>query len=246
VIGIARGDTELPARAVAITFDDGSRSVFTHAFPELQRLCIPAAVFVTTDPDSWVFEDQPRLTDDQIRTLQAGNIHIGAHGVTHHGLDQMDDAALRDELSASRETLERLGTEPVLDMALPLNFYNETVLDAAKQAGYRSVFTANPGRIRAGDRLHELRRVAVEGSMTRTEFVANLSARSLTARRIVAYLKRVPPRVLGEERWMPIRRRLFESALGPWLTFRHLKLALMVGVVIWLLALALLALAGSR
>ena len=38
-----------PAPVVAVTFDDGYRDVYDHAFPVLKRKGIPAAVFVVTD-----------------------------------------------------------------------------------------------------------------------------------------------------------------------------------------------------
>lgn len=40
----------LPRKPVLVTFDDGYRSVFTHAKPILERYEIPAVVFVTTRP----------------------------------------------------------------------------------------------------------------------------------------------------------------------------------------------------
>lgn len=43
------GPGQLPPRALAITFDDGYDNVYTHAFPHLRRLNIPASVFVATD-----------------------------------------------------------------------------------------------------------------------------------------------------------------------------------------------------
>jgi peptidoglycan/xylan/chitin deacetylase (PgdA/CDA1 family) len=44
---IERG--EVPPRAVAITFDDGYRSVFDGAFPHLKRRGLPAVVYIITD-----------------------------------------------------------------------------------------------------------------------------------------------------------------------------------------------------
>lgn len=40
----------LPPRAVAITFDDGTANLATHAVPALRELGLPAAVFVATGP----------------------------------------------------------------------------------------------------------------------------------------------------------------------------------------------------
>lgn len=44
---LSRGK-QLPRRAVCLTFDDGYRSAFTHAFSLLRRLHLPATVFLTT------------------------------------------------------------------------------------------------------------------------------------------------------------------------------------------------------
>jgi peptidoglycan/xylan/chitin deacetylase (PgdA/CDA1 family) len=44
-----RGETELPERAVAITFDDGYADNYHSAMPILNRLGIPAAFYVTVD-----------------------------------------------------------------------------------------------------------------------------------------------------------------------------------------------------
>jgi peptidoglycan/xylan/chitin deacetylase (PgdA/CDA1 family) len=47
---IATGLRPLPPRAVMVTFDDGYRSVLTHALPMLQDFNVPAVVFVCTAP----------------------------------------------------------------------------------------------------------------------------------------------------------------------------------------------------
>jgi peptidoglycan/xylan/chitin deacetylase (PgdA/CDA1 family) len=46
---IRRGARPLPRRAVAVTFDDGYRSVLTDALPILEAFQIPATLFVCTD-----------------------------------------------------------------------------------------------------------------------------------------------------------------------------------------------------
>ncbi len=47
---VAAGTMPPPPRAVMLTFDDGYRSVLTHALPVLERHGMPAAVFVCTMP----------------------------------------------------------------------------------------------------------------------------------------------------------------------------------------------------
>jgi len=47
---IAAGRRPVPSKGVLLTFDDGYRSVLTHALPILEKHGIPAAVFVCTGP----------------------------------------------------------------------------------------------------------------------------------------------------------------------------------------------------
>ena len=42
-------DTEIPLNSLVITIDDGYKSIYTHAYPILKQLKVPATIFLTTD-----------------------------------------------------------------------------------------------------------------------------------------------------------------------------------------------------
>lgn len=90
------GRRSLPDKAVLITFDDGLRSTYTHAYPLLRSYGYPALVAVVT---SWMdlpadarvpygsrdFTREDFLTWEQLREMQAsGLVEVGSHSHALH------------------------------------------------------------------------------------------------------------------------------------------------------------------
>ena len=90
-----RNKTPLPKNAVFISFDDGCESVFSRALPILKERNIPSTVFVTTDPETWIFHSgeyhERRMTPEEMKACEDGGILIESHAVTHRGLNEMSD-----------------------------------------------------------------------------------------------------------------------------------------------------------
>lgn len=221
-------------RAVLITFDDGCESVYRLAAPVLSRHRMPAVVFVTMDETAGIFlqpNSQRRMTEDEMRALERQAIACESHGWSHCGLEDLEEASLRHELAASRQRLSSIVGREVSALAVPLNSFDGRVLRAARACGYRLVFTANPGFNRPGDDLLALKRILVDGSAPLRQFELVLSGHGLLMRRALGWTKRVPPRLLGYRRWMPLRRRLFSSPLAPLLTPTGLR-RMMLGIAL--------------
>ncbi|MBV9309066.1 MAG: polysaccharide deacetylase family protein [Acidobacteriaceae bacterium] len=133
------------SRDIAVTFDDGWKSVFTVAAPLLAEHEIPMTLFVATGliegQSDW---HRPRMvTWDQVGELSKMGVEIGSHSVTHPDFGTIDRQMAVDELTGSRITLKsRLGLE-VDSFAIPFGQsknWTPIAQQAARQAGYNLIY----------------------------------------------------------------------------------------------------------
>lgn len=122
------GDTDLPSRGIAVTFDDGYQSVARDALPVLTRLDIPATVYVIAGrlggdnawPGQWAsIPRMPLMEVETLRTLVASGVQIGAHSWSHPVLPALSDAALDREIEECGDRLEQLLGVPVEHYSYP-------------------------------------------------------------------------------------------------------------------------------
>jgi peptidoglycan/xylan/chitin deacetylase (PgdA/CDA1 family) len=141
-----------PDRALAVTFDDGYRSVFEKGLPVLSEFELPGTVFVPTglvgrsEPMSWKgiekwigtpYEDELLpLSWDQARALHDAGWEIGSHTVNHARLPELGHAAVVAELTESREQCAGEMGVPCETLAYPYGAEDRRIREAAKEAGY--------------------------------------------------------------------------------------------------------------
>jgi peptidoglycan/xylan/chitin deacetylase (PgdA/CDA1 family) len=242
----AAGALSLPARSVLLTFDDGCLSAYELALPILRRHHACATMFVTTDPESYVFNlpgrADRRLADDELRAIDGDTLRIESHGVTHRPLTGLREEEIRYELAESKKVLSQLLSRDVAYLAIPGNWYNRRVMGMAREVGYQAVWCSNPGAVRPGSNLFGLQRVNVEGTMTLRQFASAIRPWGMAWRRWIAAFKRAPRRLLGVRFWLPVRAALLRLVPGQYLSARRLVagaglLAALVIVLtlIWLL-----------
>jgi peptidoglycan/xylan/chitin deacetylase (PgdA/CDA1 family) len=123
---------KIPRRVFVVTFDDGYQNNFTQAFPILQKLRVPATIFLATryidspDPfpsDDWIAAGadgvpaeawQPMTTDECLQLQKSGLIELGAHTHSHDDFRGKPDylrndlrqclAVLREKFQIERPT----------------------------------------------------------------------------------------------------------------------------------------------
>lgn len=152
---IARGRGD--AKTLAITFDDGLRSVLDHAAPILSEYGLPWSFFPVTD---WCDGREPWLEGRvmswrDVEMLMGQGAELGSHSVTHPDFSTIDIARTVDELGQSRETIrKRIGVAPA-SFAIPFgqsSNWSAAAQTCAREAGYEIVYaqaeeTRTPGTI---------------------------------------------------------------------------------------------------
>jgi peptidoglycan/xylan/chitin deacetylase (PgdA/CDA1 family) len=139
VVASIRQATPLPARSFALTFDDGYRSVYTHALPVLRSLKLPATLFAISGLPDHSSERLPTLNNremlnwSELKELEQASVTIGAHTQTHAELPTLSDSEIERELHGSKKILEdKLGVA-VNSFAYPKGLYDARCLKYASQ-----------------------------------------------------------------------------------------------------------------
>ncbi len=126
------------SNGVALTFDDGMKSVYTEALPVLREHNVPAHLYLTTSvvgkDNKWptqpahasIFE---MLSWDEIGKLQEAGVYIESHTNTHPDMRALSLTEMEDECDLSDRLIkERLGRQPEY-FAYPYGFKTEQVCD---------------------------------------------------------------------------------------------------------------------
>ncbi|MEV6117209.1 polysaccharide deacetylase family protein [Streptomyces sp. NPDC052109] len=174
----------LPARPVLVTFDDGYEGVHRHVLPVLAKHGYPATVFVSTGWIRGAYDTggglDTMLDWPQVRRLAAAGVEIGGHSHTHPQLDQLDDGALRRELTHCTEIVaDELGARPV-SFAYPYGYSSRRVRQAVREHGYGQALAVGNALARRHQGPYALRRVTVRRSTGVEEFERLLHGRAIT------------------------------------------------------------------
>lgn len=135
---------DFPAKSVLITFDDGYQGVYTYAVPELRQRSMKASFFIIKDAIGSALPQYPYMTMDEIKKISADPLFaIEPHTLSHPDLRQLTGSSLQEELAGAKAYFEIITGKPCDTMAFPYGYYDEHVLQAVQQAGYKAAFAVS-------------------------------------------------------------------------------------------------------
>lgn len=176
----AAGQTALPSRPVALTFDDGFADFHEVALPILQKYGFTATLFMTT---GWIRGAGQRrssapgqmLSWSQLAEVAAAGIEVGGHSDQHPQLDQLEASVVRRELATSKEALEDTLGVPVPGLAYPFGYSNARVRRLAAEVGYSYAYAVGNRKLGSEPDQFALPRLTVSRS-TRLHTYQQISA----------------------------------------------------------------------
>lgn len=140
-VAIVKEGRRFPKKSVLITFDDGYRGIYERALPELIKRGMKATFFIITDALDAQDDEYPYITRDELKKMsECPLVSIGSHTRSHAHLEQIDSEQKKEEITASRELLERLTGRKIEALAFPYGGYDKSVIEAVRAAGYEVSF----------------------------------------------------------------------------------------------------------
>jgi peptidoglycan/xylan/chitin deacetylase (PgdA/CDA1 family) len=187
----------IPRMRFVVTFDDGYENNLLQALPILNKLQIPATIFLATayldsnrpfPSDDWFVAGDPGvpaetwrpLSTEQCRELTAsGLVELAAHTHTHADFRNRP-VELAADLARCRKVLRERFEVDQPTFAFPYGtksdgFASEALARAARAAGMRCSLTTEPQLVRPGDDPYDWGRFAAEEHDTAATLAAKLS-----------------------------------------------------------------------
>lgn len=143
VVRHLRTGAALPDKPVVLTFDDGYSGHYEHVFSLLKQYNVPAVFSIFPAKLDGDVVGRSTISWEQLKEMaQHELVTIAAHSVTHPpNLTQLDDAALVEEVTVSKQQLEAELGIPIEYFTYPAGHYDERVAQAVADAGYLAALT---------------------------------------------------------------------------------------------------------
>lgn len=189
---------------IAVTFDDGCETDLLAAAPILHQMGFDATFYITT---GWL-GNRCHLSASQLKELSKQGFEIGCHSMTHALLTDLNEGALKREISDAKSDLEQILGRPVDHFSCPGGRYDHRIATVARAAGYRTVATSRIHANSTDTDLFALGRVAILRGMPVKDFAAICSGDALRRLRAQSMVRDAVKQLLGNSFYDRVRNVL--------------------------------------
>lgn len=155
---------------IVLTFDDGYKDNYTHAFPILKKYGFKATIYLlgTLKYNKWDVERPenpeksfPLMDDSEILEMQEYGIEFGGHSMTHSEMSKIEKKVAHEEIIESRDILEKKLGKKLVCFAYPYGDRDEGVREFVKEEGYEFAVATDSGDISFQEDLYNIRRIGI-------------------------------------------------------------------------------------
>ena len=151
---------KLPEKPVVVSFDDGYRSQYVYARPELRKLGWPGVLSAISGR---IGQPNAELSNQMVQTMINDGWELDSHTINHVDVSQASGAQLTSEVAGSRKMLQQRFHQPVNFFCYPSGRYDDQAIQAVRDAGYLGATTTDEG-LASKNEMYTLKRVRVDGS----------------------------------------------------------------------------------
>jgi peptidoglycan/xylan/chitin deacetylase (PgdA/CDA1 family) len=157
---IERGE-KLPEKSLIITFDDGWKNQYDHAFPVLKKYNFPATFFIVVSQIGGnLFMDWK-----QLKELLNNGMEIGSHTMSHPNLKRVSAFQLIYEIENSKTILEKNLNYQIEVFAYPYGIFNSKIIEVVRKASYKAARTTIFGLDQNTEKLYTLKATQIYDSL---------------------------------------------------------------------------------
>ena len=167
IVKFIKNEVVLPNKAIVITFDDGYRNNFTHAFPIMDACGFTATIFLTTghcgNSNNWPNQDAsipslPMLNWEEVAEMSRYGYEFGAHTRSHPRLVHLNGNRAAREILESKADIEANICKPVKFFSYPFGGFNDRVRDIVRSS-FNGAISNKLGKVNCQSDIYALERI---------------------------------------------------------------------------------------
>ena len=186
---------------VVLTFDDGYCSWPRAVLNLLKNFNFRAHFFICIKNLK-----EGEITKKDIIKLKNNGMVIGSHSMTHCFLNTLSKKDVFYELNESKKILEDIIQDEVKYFSIPRGIYTKEVIEIAKRAGYKNLFTSEIGINYNQDFL--LKRIPIKRNTKLSDFKDILNGKNVERMAFNQKLKDKAKVLLGIDNYNRLRKAL--------------------------------------